>query len=95
MQFEELDFDKFKEAFKSSKQNKAVGFDDLSTNVITDAYHSLKDILFHVFEAIIQQEILPDSLKIDKVTPIFKSDDKDNVSNYRPIFFLPVFSKVF
>ena len=95
MQFEKSNFDNFEEAFKSSKQNKIVGFDDLSTNIITDAYQSLKDNLFHVFKAKIQQGILPDSLKIDKVTPIFKPDAKENVCNYFPIFVLPVFSKVF
>ena len=41
-----------------------------------------------------QQGIFPDSLKIAKVTPIFKSGDKNNISNYRPIFILSVFSKV-
>ena len=35
-----------------------------------------------------------DSLKIAKVTPIVKSGAKDNVSNYRPISIVPVFSKV-
>ena len=91
MQFEELSFDEFEEAFKSLKRNKATGFDDLSSNI--DAYDSLKNILFHVFKVSIQQGIFPDSLKIAKVTLIFKSGDKDNVSNYRPIPILPVFSK--
>ena len=54
----------------------------------------MKNILFHVFKVSIEQGIFPDSLKIAKVTPIFKSGDKDNVSNYRPISILPVFSKV-
>ena len=53
----------------------------------------MKNILFHVFKVSIQQGKFPDSLKIAKVTPIFKSGDKDNVSNYRPISILPVFSK--
>ena len=94
MQFEELNFDEFEEALKSLKQNKAAGFDDLSTNIIIDAYDSLKNILFHVFKVSIKQGIFPDSLKIAKVTLIFKSGAKDNVSNYRSIFILPVFSKV-
>ena len=50
--------------------------------------------LFYVFSISIQQGIFPDSLKIGKVTLIFKSGDKDNVSNYRSISILPVFSKV-
>ena len=94
MQFEELNFDEFVEAFKSLKWNKATDFDDLSSNIIIDAYDSLKNILFHVFKVSIKQGIFPNSLKIAKVTPIFKSGAKYNVSNYRPISILPVFSKV-
>ena len=94
MQFEELNFDEFEEAFKSLKQNKAVDFDDLSSKVIIDAYDSLKYITFHVSKVSIKQGIFPDSLKISQVTPIFKSGAKDNVSNYHPISILPVFSKV-
>ena len=94
MQFEELNFDESEEAFISLKRNKAAGFDDLSSNNIIDAYDSLKNILFHVFKVSIKQGIFPDNLKIAKVTLIFKSGAKDNVSNYRPISILPVFSKV-
>ena len=84
MQFEELNFDEFKEAFKSLKRNKATGFYDLSSNIIIDAYDILKNILSHVFTVSIEQVIFPGSLKIPKVTLIFKSGDKDNVSNYHP-----------
>ena len=94
MQFEELNFDEFEEAFKSLKRNKAADFDELSSNIIIDAYDNLKNILFHIFKVSIKQGIFPDSLKIAKVTPVFKSSAKDNISNYRPISILPVFSKV-
>ena len=93
MQFEELNFDEFEEAFKSLKRNKAVGFDNLSSNIIIDACDSFKNILFHVFKVSIKQGIFPDSLKIAKVTPIFKSGAKDKVSNYRPISILLYFRK--
>ena len=94
MQFEELKFDELLGSTQSLKRNKATGFDDLSSNIITDAHDSLKNVLFHVFKVSIQQGIFPDSLKIAKVTPTFKSGDKGNVSDYRPISILPVFSKV-
>ena len=94
MPFEERNFDEFEKAFKSLKQNKAAGFDDISSNIIIDAYDSLKNSLFHVFKASIKQGIFPDCLKIAKVTLIFKSGCKGNVSSYRPISMLPVFSKV-
>ena len=55
----------------------------------------MKNILFHVFKVSIQQGIFPDSLKIAKATPILKSGDQGNVSNYRSISILPIFSKVF
>ena len=94
MRFEELNFDEFEEAFKSVKRNKPAGFDDLSSNIIIDAYDSLKNILFHVFKVSIKQGIFLDNLKIAKLTPTFKSGAKNNVSNYRPLSILPVFSKV-
>ena len=94
MQFEELNFDEFEEAFKSLKRNKAAGCDSLSSNIIIDAYDSSKNILFHVFKVLIKQVMFPDSLKIAKVTLILKFGAKDNVSNYRPISILPVSSKV-
>ena len=93
MRFEKLNFEEFEEVFKSLKRSKAAGFDDLSRNIVIDAYESLKNILFHVFKVLIQQETFPDSLKIAIVTPIFKSGDKDNISNYRPISILPDFQK--
>ena len=33
-------------------------------------------------------------LKIAKVTPLYKSGDAENVTNYRPISVLSVFSKI-
>ena len=33
-------------------------------------------------------------MKIARIIPLFKSDDKRNVSNYRPISLLPQFSKI-
>ena len=94
MHFKELNFHDFEEVFKSLKRNKAAGFNDFNTNAVADGYDSLKNVLFHAFKVSIQQGIFPDSLKIAKVTLIFKSGDKDNASNYCLISILSVFSKV-
>ena len=39
--------------------------------------------------------IFPDTLKIARITPIFKKGDKRLLGNYRPIASLPYISKVF
>ena len=39
--------------------------------------------------------VFPESLKVAKVIPIYKSGDQETFSNYRPISHLPVLGKVF
>jgi hypothetical protein len=39
--------------------------------------------------------IFPERLKYAVIKPVFKSGDRSDVSNYRPTFLLPAFSKVF
>ena len=39
--------------------------------------------------------IFPDVLKIGKITPIYKKDDKELFENYRPVSTLPIFGNIF
>jgi len=41
-----------------------------------------------------QDDIIPNDLKLSKIIPLYKSDDVKSVSNYRPISILPAFSKI-
>ena len=50
--------------------------------------------LRHICNISSGQGIFPDEMKIARIIPLFKSGDKQNVSNYRPISLLPQFSKI-
>ena len=53
------------------------------------------DSLIYLINLSINQGIFPSELTIAKVIPIYKSDDKQLIQNYRPISVLPFFSKFF
>ena len=50
--------------------------------------------LRHICNTSLSQGVFPDEMKIARIIPLFKSGDKQNVSNYRPISLLPQFSKI-
>jgi hypothetical protein len=89
-----LNINELRNAFNSLKNNKSVGIDQISVNVVKAIFDIIEPSLFHIFNLSIQSGIVPDKLKIAKITPIFKTGDNTIMSNYRPISVLPVFSKL-
>ena len=81
-------------ADESLKINKISGDDGVSFNVIKKYFGELCEPLKYLFNLSIVKGIFSDYLKIAKVTPIYKADSSNNVSNYRPISVLPWFSKM-
>ena len=81
--------------FKSLKKKSSSGPDIFNNNVVLMAVELLADPLCYIYNLSINAGIFPDKLKIAKVIPIFKKGDKSEISNYRPISLLSVFSKVF
>ena len=86
--------DEFDEAFKALKSNKSPGSDGLHVNIIKAVYSLIKQPLMKIFDSSLSLGIFLDSMKIAKVTPVFKAGKKELVSNYRPISALPCFSKI-
>ena len=48
-----------------------------------------------IFNLTISTKIFPDDLKVLKVVPVYKSGERENLNNYRPIVVLPTIARVF
>ena len=81
----ELTDKEFENAFFSLKINKSAGYDDVNYNVVKPIFEYISKPLKYIFNLSISTGVFPDSLKIAKITPIFKSEDVTDVSHYRPI----------
>ena len=73
---------------------KNPGYDEISSNIIKNSFSELNYPHKYLFEKSIEKGVFLDVLKIATVTPLFKSGDPSNISNYRPIFVLLCFSKI-
>ena len=67
---------------------------DFSPKVLKHINHIISPVLKGLFNNCLRLGIFPNELKIAKVTPLFKSGNINDMSNYRPISILPVLSKV-
>ena len=74
---------------------KGSGSDDIPPQFIKKCAESLSEPLFLIYEKSLLDGIFPTLWKIAKIVPIYKSNDKKNVLNYRPISLLTTFGKVF
>jgi hypothetical protein len=76
------------------KSSHSSGIDDISSIMLKSIIGNISCVLSHIFNLSINVSIVPSKLKIAKVTPIFKSGDPHNFTNYRPISILPATSKL-
>ena len=67
---------------------------DRPNNMIKLASHIISPIFTHVYNESIITGIVPNILKISRITPIYKSGDVADTFNYRPISILSSFAKV-
>ena len=68
----------------------------LSPNkVLKDTADIIALSLTDIFNFSVTTKVFPDDLKVGKVAPAFKSGDRDNLNNYRPISVLPIVARVF
>ena len=87
--------DELKNAFIALKSNKSPGFDEISPDVIKFVVHAVIKPFKYICNLSLKNGVFPETLKVAKVTPIFKSGEEELVNNYRPISVLSCFSKIF
>nr|CAH7714539.1 unnamed protein product [Callosobruchus chinensis] len=81
-------------AAKKIKNKLTSGPDQIPSFLVKDCISTLVKPLKIIFNLILKNSIFPDTWKIAKVCPIHKSQDRDLISNYRPISILNNFAKV-
>lgn len=78
----------------SLDDKKACGHDGITSQVLKiAATHHIFEIK-KIINLSLSSGVFPTSLKTALVVPIHKSGDTNDISNYRPISLLPIFSKV-
>ena len=77
------------------KTSMGFGTDCIGNHFLKIGLPVISDSLCDIFNQSIATGVFPDSWKIARVAPIFKSGQTDDQSNCRPIFVLPVLSRIF
>ena len=76
-------------------KSSSPGWDGTKMELLKEVKDFLSVPLSHLINLSMEQGIVPDELKLARVVPIFKSGDKTQTLNYRPISVLPSLSKLF
>ena len=63
-------------------------------NVVKKFFGELCGTLKYLVDSSLQTGVFPDLMKIAIVSPVFKTGDTADISNYRPISVLPQFSQI-
>ncbi|MBF2463455.1 reverse transcriptase family protein [Listeria welshimeri] len=81
--------------FKSLNIKKTNDLWGISVKLITNIIDAISPYLAFIFNTCVDSGSFPDLMKYSKLIPLFKSGNKSDPSNYRPISILPSLSKIF
>ena len=74
--------------------NKATGMNGIPNKILKDNSTYLSPFFEELFNLSIETNTFPDDIKVVKVAPVFKSGDKEDLNNYRPISVLPTIARI-
>ena len=74
---------------------KATGIDNINAKYLKLSAAVTAPVLTHIFNCSIKTSVFPSAFKVGNVIKIYKTGDKFDKTNYRPISILPVVSLIF
>ena len=93
--FSSIPVDNVVSTLRGLKANKTTGLDKIPPKILKLSASTVAPSLTYIFNLPLATGIYIDDWKRARVTPIFKSGDRRQRANYRPISILPAVSKVF
>ena len=75
--------------------NNKVSGGEIPLNILKQSRFTYEMLTDCINDAIVGENIFPDSLKFADITPVHKQDETTNKENYRPVSVLPLISKIF
>ena len=79
---------------KSCTPKHSKDCDDINMYVLSKVTDQIVKPLVHIFNLSFSSGIFPSEMKTAKVIPVFKSANRSDFSNYRPISLLSQYSKI-
>ena len=89
------DEDEILKIIKNLKSNKSSGPNSIPIHILKFYADIFCKPISKLVNLSFSQGVFPESLKLAKVIPIFKKNDPQICSNYRPISLLSIFSKIY
>ena len=92
--FRRIDVNEVSKLIAGLKTNKATGLDQIPARALKVGASVVSQPLTHILNSSLSLGIFPDKWKLAKVVPIYKSDDRSDRGNYRPISILCRFQDI-
>ena len=94
MTIQEADEEEIIKTILSLQSKKSAGADGIRPMLIKKCCQQLYKQILHLMNLSLKTNTVPDKLKIAKVIPVHKKEDKSDPSNYRPISLLSMLHKI-
>ena len=74
-------------AARKLKSKSSYGHDGISSNLLKESINNIINPITNIINKSFECGVVPDEMKIAKVIPIYKSSDRNSITNYRPLVF--------